>query len=137
MGEKHLQDRARQENERTTETEEAAKNQFTVSMTVESSAIGKIIGPSGKTLNELKEKTGVTRIDTTSGIITIIGQDRESVKQCEVAIRELETKGFCSMQYEKFSETTVMVHPVHFPDIIGRSGATIKKIKEELNVVVS
>merc|ERR1711920_721090 len=45
--------------------------------------IGRIIGPGGATLKMITEKTGVDRIDTTDGMVTIIG-DADSVRKAEV-----------------------------------------------------
>merc|ERR1719291_863921 len=45
--------------------------------------IGRIIGPGGATLKMITEKTGVDRIDTTDGLVTIIG-DADAVKKAEM-----------------------------------------------------
>lgn len=46
-------------------------------------------------------------------------------------------KGFMSLAYDNFNESSVMVHPVHFPNLIGQKGAIIMKLKSELGVEVT
>jgi len=59
------------------------------------------------------------------------------VAQAEIAVRELMDKGFMSMQYEDFKESTVMVPSSAIPNIIGERGAIIQVIKKECNVEVN
>eukprot|EP00415_Alexandrium_ostenfeldii_P000073 UN0073 len=40
------------------------------------------------------------------------------------------------MEFEDFSENFVACHPSYFPDIIGKGGVVIRKIKDELGVAV-
>lgn len=115
---------------------EVNPNFISAQVTVPSEKMGRIIGPQGKTLAMITEKTGVDRIDTLGDICTIIG-DPEPVKKCEVAIKEMVEKGYMSMAYENFAEESVMVHPDNFPALIGQKGAIIRKIKEELNVEIN
>lgn len=110
-------------------------NLTTVSVTVPEKAIGIIIGPKGAKLNMIKKKTGVKAIDISGSIFTITGE-KEAVEKTETAIRELADKGFTSLSYENFDENSVMVHPSSFPDLIGKRGAVIIAMKEELGVEV-
>merc|ERR1712060_795767 len=50
---------------------------------------------------------------------------------------ELITKGYCTIQFDDFKEAKVSAYPVSFPDIIGKQGAIVRKIKDELDVEVS
>merc|ERR1712050_488004 len=72
----------------------------------------------------------------TDGMVTIIGEV-DAVKKAEVACKEMIDKGFMSLAFENFNESSVMVHPVHFPNLIGQKGAIIMKLKQELNVEVT
>ncbi|CAE8599879.1 unnamed protein product [Polarella glacialis] len=54
-----------------------------------------------------------------------------------MAIKELIEKGFMSLAYADFKEDGVQVLPSSFPDIIGKQGIIIRKLKEELGVEVS
>merc|ERR1719373_1394118 len=69
--------------------------------------IGRIVGPKGATLKMITEKTGVDRIDTTDGMVTIIGEV-DAVKKAEVACKEMIEKGFMSLAFDNFNEGTVM-----------------------------
>merc|ERR1719446_933110 len=84
----------------------------------------------------IQEKTGVLRIDTTGEVFTISGPP-ESVAQAHSAIKECIDKGYMSLAFDNFSENVVKVHPSVFPDIIGKQGAVVRKIKEELGVEIN
>jgi len=114
----------------------AAANVAVATINVPEKKIGIVIGPGGATIKMIQEKTGVTRIDTAGGVFTISGKG-PNVEQARDAIDQLIQKGFCSILYEDFSENYVNVHPSHFPDIIGKGGVIIQKIKKELKVEVS
>merc|ERR1719296_646092 len=105
-------------------------------ITVPEKKIGIVIGPAGSTIKTIQEKTKVTRIDTAGGIFTITGNG-SAVAEAEAAIKELITKGFCSLLYEDFSENFIAVHPSYFPDLIGKGGVILQKIKKELKVEVA
>merc|ERR1712176_1512637 len=111
-------------------------NSSTVQIPCPPEKIGRIVGPGGATLKMITEKTGVDRIDTTDGVVTIIG-DTDAVKKAEVAVKEMIEKGFMSLAYDNFNEQAVMVHPVHFPNIIGQKGAIIMELKKELKVEIN
>jgi len=114
---------------------QAAANLQCATITVPEKKIGIVIGPAGSTIKTIQEKTKVTRIDTAGGIFTITGNG-SAVAEAEAAIKELITKGFCSLLYEDFSENFIAVHPSYFPDLIGKGGVIIQKIKKELKVEV-
>merc|ERR1712113_651433 len=114
----------------------ATTNSSSVQIPCPPEKIGRIVGPKGATLKMITEKTGVDRIDTTDGMVTIIG-DVDAVKKAEVAVKEMIEKGFMSLAYDNFNEATVMVHPIVFPNIIGQKGAIIMKLKQELKVEIN
>jgi len=95
-----------------------------------------VIGPKGAKIKMIQEKTGVTSIDTTGEIFTVVGKP-QAVAEAEKAIRELIDKGYCSIQYDDFSENFLNIHPSYIPDIVGKEGKVIRKIKDELGVEVN
>ncbi|CAE8735274.1 unnamed protein product [Polarella glacialis] len=122
----------------TPEQEKAAAERAAMesqSVTVPEKMIGRVIGPKGATLKLIQEKTGVTKIDTSGEIFTVLGPPK-AVALAVMAIRELCEKGYTSLSYDDFSTAFVLVHPSMFPEIIGKQGAVIKKFKEELQVEV-
>merc|ERR1719171_1971361 len=117
------------------EVKEAAKPGSIVTIAVPENKIGRIIGPKGATLKMLQEKTGVSRIDTTGEMFTITGEPN-AVAMAETAMREMIEKGYMSLAFDNFEEASVQVHPSAFPDLIGKQGAVIRKIKEELKAEI-
>mmetsp|Transcript_99194 Transcript_99194/g.318259 ORF Transcript_99194/g.318259 Transcript_99194/m.318259 type:complete len:542 (+) Transcript_99194:1314-2939(+) len=115
---------------------EPEANLSTVTIHVPEPKIGIIIGPKGSKIKMIQEKTGVTRIDTAGSIFTITGEPK-AVSDAETAIKEMIEKGYCSMMFEGFSENIINVHTSSFPDLIGKQGAIVRKIKEELNVEIN
>jgi len=114
----------------------AAVNVSVATIAVPDKRIGVVIGPGGATIKMIQEKTKVTRIDTAGGIFTISGSGA-AVEQAQDAINQLIERGFCSLLYDDFSENSIQVHPQYFPDIIGKGGDVIQKIKKELKVEVN
>jgi len=108
----------------------------TISVRCPDEKVGRVIGPKGANLILIKEKTGVTKIDSENGCFTATGKP-EQVAIAEVALRELVEKGYTSLAYENFSDIAVMVHPGVFPDLIGPQGCIIRKMKEALKVEVT
>jgi len=104
-------------------------------VTVPEARVGVVIGPKGATIKLLQDKTS-TKIDTSGQDFTIVGE-HDDVLKCEAAIKEMVAKGFCSLQYDNFSENIMTIHPSCFPDLIGKQGAIVRKIKEALNVEVN
>jgi len=102
---------------------------------VPSEKVARIIGPKGSNINLIKEKTGVTTIDTQGDVCVIIGPEK-SVTLAEHAIRELMEKGYMSLAFEDFEEAGVQVHPSVFPNLIGEKGVVIQKIKSEAKVEI-
>jgi len=117
----------------TTETAAGATGSFTCD---DERKIGRLIGPGGKNLNLIKEKTGVTRIDTEERTFTCVG-DADAVARAIAALKELYDKGFTTLAYENFSDLTVMASTSSFPDLIGKQGAIIREMKEKLGVEVN
>eukprot|EP00443_Scrippsiella_acuminata_P002352 CAMPEP_0115300784 /NCGR_PEP_ID=MMETSP0270-20121206/69513_1 /TAXON_ID=71861 /ORGANISM="Scrippsiella trochoidea, Strain CCMP3099" /LENGTH=525 /DNA_ID=CAMNT_0002718625 /DNA_START=78 /DNA_END=1655 /DNA_ORIENTATION=+ len=118
------------------EEKPAEGNTSSVSINVPEKSIGIVIGPKGAKIKMIQEKTQVTRIDTTGNLFTIMGPP-QAVAQAETAIKELIEKGYCALQYDDFSENYVNVHPSYFPDLIGKQGAVVRKIKDELGVEIN
>ncbi|CAE7571319.1 SCP160 [Symbiodinium natans] len=119
------------------EAENAEKTSMhTAQIKVPENKIGIVIGPKGSKIKMIQEKTGVTRIDTSGEMFTIVGP-QQAVEMAYNAVKELMEKGYCSMAFEDFKEEAVPVHPSVFPDLIGKGGVTIKAFKSELNVEVT
>jgi len=110
-------------------------NVSSVTIEVPDKKIGIVIGPAGATIKTIQEKTKA-KIDTVGGMFTITGSGT-AVGEAEAAVRELMNKGFCSILYEDFSENYVSVSKNYFPDIIGKGGEIIQKLKKELKVEVT
>eukprot|EP00928_Gymnodinium_smaydae_P009877 TRINITY_DN136_c0_g2_i1.p1 TRINITY_DN136_c0_g2~~TRINITY_DN136_c0_g2_i1.p1 ORF type:complete len:573 (+),score=219.31 TRINITY_DN136_c0_g2_i1:70-1788(+) len=106
------------------------------SIKVPEGAVGRIIGPKGATLELIKEKCGVNKIDTAMGMATILGDTDEACAKAEAAIKELIEKGYMSIAYENLKEDKTVVMSPDLPDIIGKKGSIISKIKEELSVEI-
>merc|ERR1719166_819171 len=83
----------------------------------------------------IQEKTGAKL--TSESDSCVISGSPEQVAQAEIAVKELIEKGYTALQYDDFQEHFVAVHPSAFPDIIGKEGCVIRKIKEALDVQVS
>merc|ERR550514_390064 len=90
----------------------------------------------GWTLIHCSEKCGLTRIDTQGNVFTLCGPPK-ACERAEAAFKELIEKGYTSLQYDDFSEQWINVHPTSFPDLIGKQGAVIRKIKEEIGAEIS
>jgi len=114
---------------------EKESNRSTATVKVPEAKIGIVIGPKGSKIKLIQEKTGA-RIDTSGDVFTITGEP-QGVAQAEVAVKELVEKGYTSLEYDDFAENFVAVHPSYFPEIIGKGGAVIRKIKDELGVAVN
>merc|ERR1719433_666112 len=117
------------------EKEPEKTNQSVVTIKVPEERIGIVIGPKGAKIKLIQEKTGA-RIDTTGEMFTVSGTP-EGVGEAETAINELIQKGYCAMEYEDFAENFVACHPSYFPELIGKQGKVIRKIKDELGVAVN
>lgn len=115
--------------------EEKPADEASATVPIPDGKIGVVIGPKGAKINLIKEKTGVTRIDTMGGVCTVSGP-QESVDQAIAAIKELLEKGYMSLQFEDFSETKMEVHSSYLPDIIGRGGCVLRALRSELGVEI-
>lgn len=104
-------------------------------ITVPEKKIGIVIGPKGATIKMIQEKT-TARVDTTGNLFTVTGSP-QGVADAAQAINDLIEKGYTAMAFEDFNENSVQVHPSSFPDIIGKEGKIIRKLKEELGVEVT
>jgi len=115
---------------------EVESNLSSVTIHVPEPRIGIVIGPKGAKIKLIQEKTGVKTIDTQGSVFTIIGEPK-AVAAAEAAIKELVEKGYCALAFEGFAESIMNVYPSAFPDLIGKQGAVVRKIKEELNVEIN
>jgi len=113
----------------------ATSGMSSASVKVPEARIGVVIGPKGKNIQLIQEKTGA-KIDTSGEVFTVTGKG-DSVEQAERAIKELSEKGYWSASFENFKEEFVSVHPSSFPDLIGKGGVVIKAMKSEFGVEVS
>merc|ERR1712125_26713 len=116
--------------------EEPKGDSTSVNIKVPEERVGVVIGPKGKNIKLIQEKTGVTRIDTTGMEFTISGPAK-AVAEAEMAIKDLISKGYTHLAYDDFQEDFVMVLDKKLPDIIGKKGAIIIKLKEALGVEVT
>lgn len=133
---------------------EAPKASVTVS--IDASRVGIIIGPKGATMNAIQEKTG-TKLDVNApkpdenggnqfrpvvggkskakATIVITDGTSEGMKAAKKAILELADRGYAALlQAEGFSENSVSVHPRFLSEIVGTGGKIIKAIQSELDV---
>mmetsp|Transcript_154492 Transcript_154492/g.494149 ORF Transcript_154492/g.494149 Transcript_154492/m.494149 type:complete len:508 (-) Transcript_154492:63-1586(-) len=115
---------------------EVESNLSSVTIHVPEPRIGIVIGPKGAKIKLIQEKTGVKTIDTQGSVFTIVGEPK-AVAAAEAAIKELVEKGYCALAFEGFAENIMNVYPSAFPDLIGKQGAVVRKIKEELNVEIN
>merc|ERR1719428_909279 len=85
----------------------------------------------------LQEKTGVARIDTSGndGVLTLCGNSK-AIALAEAAIDELVKKGYTSLAFENFNQAFVMVDASFLPELIGKDGCVIRKLKEQLGAEI-
>merc|ERR1719215_1417801 len=122
--------------EKNQEAVKETKIVHTANVKIPEQRIGVVIGPKGATIKMIQEKTGA-KLDTSSSDTCVISGSPEDVAQAEIAVKDLIEKGYTALQYEDFQEHFVAVHPSAFPDIIGKQGCVIRKIKDELGVSVN
>lgn len=118
--------------------EESKVPQFSRNIEMPGDKIGRVIGPKGANIAKIQEhfEGKINRIDTSCGFCTITGDDEQAVESAEKAIRELMTKGFMSISFKDLKEDTVTIKAMYLPEIIGKQGCIIKKIKAETNVEI-
>jgi len=130
-----------------------------VTVTIDASRVGIIIGPKGATMNLIQEKTG-TKLDvnapkleekaagsqfrpvvggksksTAKATVVITEGSSEGQKAAKKAILELADRGYATLlQAEGFGESSVGVHPRFLSEIVGTGGKIIKAIQSELDV---
>lgn len=140
----------------------ATESKVTVSVTIDASRVGVIIGPKGATMNAIQEKTG-TKLDvnapkpdekasggnanqfrpvvggrsknTPKATVVISEGSPEAQQAAKKAILELADRGYAALlQAEGFGESSVAVHPRFLSEIVGTGGKIIKAIQSELDV---
>lgn len=139
-----------------TEAPKAEAPKASVTVSIDASRIGIIIGPKGATMNAIQEKTG-TKLDVNApkpdenggnqfrpvvggkskakATIVITEGTSEGMKAAKKAILELADRGYSALlQAEGFSENSISVHPRFLSEIVGKGGAIIKAIQTELDV---
>lgn len=129
-----------------------------VTVTIDASRVGIIIGPKGATMNAIQEKTG-TKLDVNApkpdeksggnnqfrpvvggkskakATVVITEGTTEGMKAAKKAILELADRGYAALlQAEGFGESSVAVHPRFLSEIVGTGGKIIKAIQSELDV---
>lgn len=111
-------------------------------VTVDSKKIGVIIGPKGSVMRSIQELTGVeitlpavgARPATGPTIVTLSGT-AEAVSRASAIVTDLCNKGYSAqLAGEDFQESAVTVHPMYLPEIIGKNGACIRAIQDQLGV---
>lgn len=112
-------------------------------ISVDAKKIGVIIGPKGVTLRSIQEATGVEvnvpKSDraTTGPVLVALSGTSEGIKLATKIITELSTKGFSpTIEGEDFQESSISVHPMYLPDIIGKNGVSIRALQDNLGVKV-
>ena len=101
-------------------------------VSVEERHFGLIIGPGGKYIQAIQQKTA-TRInlpdkDSGSTRVTIVGK-KEDVRSARLAIKELITDGFSPLTHEQFVKREVAFPKDKLHILIGAKGQTIKSIQ--------
>eukprot|EP00607_Mallomonas_marina_P000152 CAMPEP_0182428070 /NCGR_PEP_ID=MMETSP1167-20130531/20995_1 /TAXON_ID=2988 /ORGANISM="Mallomonas Sp, Strain CCMP3275" /LENGTH=500 /DNA_ID=CAMNT_0024610723 /DNA_START=82 /DNA_END=1584 /DNA_ORIENTATION=- len=111
-------------------------------MSVDSKKIGVIIGPKGSVMKSIQELTGAeltlpavaTRPTSGPSIITLTGT-ADSVSRASSIVTDLITKGYSArLAGDDFQESTISIHPMYLPEIIGKSGTCIRAIQDQLGV---
>jgi len=103
---------------------------------IEPSHIGRIVGPKGATLKMIQENSDC-KLDVQQDTVTITGPE-DGMPVAVQAIKELCEKGFCGLSYgSDFQEQAMNVHPIYFSELIGKDGAVIRAIKDQLKVELS
>jgi len=132
-----------------------------VTVTIDASRVGIIIGPKGATMNAIQEKTG-TKLDvnapkleekaasggsqfrpvvggksksTAKATVVVSDGTTEGQKAAKKAILELADRGYATLlQAEGFGESSISVHPRFLSEVVGAGGKIIKAIQSELDV---
>ena len=128
-----------------------------VTVTIDATRVGIIIGPKGATMIAIQEKTG-TKLDVnspkpdeneggnqfrpvvggnakTKASIVITEGTSEGMKAAKKAILELADRGYAALlQAEGFRESSVCAHPRFLSEIVGPGGKIIKAIQAGLDV---
>eukprot|EP01041_Mallomonas_annulata_P010760 gene10759-22479_t len=111
-------------------------------ISIEAKKIGMIIGPKGATMRSIQELTNVeitmpaaaTKTTTGPALIAISGP-LEGVAKATQIINDLCNKGYSGLLAgEDFQESSVSVHPMYLPEIIGKNGICIRSIQDQLEV---
>jgi len=137
-----------------------AATKASVSVTIDASRIGIIIGPKGATMNAIQEKTG-TKLDVNApkldenssggnqfrpvlggrtkssakATVIITEGSPDAQKAAKQAILELADRGYATLlQAAQFGESSVGVHPRFLSEIVGPGGKIIKAIQSGLDV---
>jgi polyribonucleotide nucleotidyltransferase len=98
--------------------------------------VGIVIGPKGAKMNMIKEKTDVKSINLEANILRIEGKP-EAVAMAQQAFQDLIDKGFTALSYENFKSDVIKVPTNALPDLIGKEGCVIIKIKDTLKVEIT
>ena len=134
----------------------AATNGASLSVTIDASRIGIIIGPKGATMNAIQEKTG-TKLDVNApklddakpssagnnrsgskkqtATVVITEGTSETRQLAKTTVLDLADRGYAALlQAEGFGESSVSVHPRFLSEIVGPGGKIIKAIQSNLDV---
>jgi len=138
-----------------------------LSVTIDASRIGIIIGPKGATMCAIQEKTGTklevrapklddaakagnqfrpvggggrgnNKSSSSTATVLITEGSPESRQRAQAAVRELAERGYATiLQAEGFGESSVSVHPRFLSEIVGAGGKTIRAIQSKLDVTLT
>mmetsp|Transcript_7766 Transcript_7766/g.17529 ORF Transcript_7766/g.17529 Transcript_7766/m.17529 type:complete len:450 (+) Transcript_7766:142-1491(+) len=137
-----------------------AANNASLSVTIDASRIGIIIGPKGATMNAIQEKTGTKlevnapKLDDTktgqfrpvvggggrsgkkqTATVVITEGSSETRQLAKTTVLELADRGYAALlQADGFGESSVSVHPRFLSEIVGPGGKIIKAIQTNLDV---
>mmetsp|Transcript_22756 Transcript_22756/g.43731 ORF Transcript_22756/g.43731 Transcript_22756/m.43731 type:complete len:475 (-) Transcript_22756:159-1583(-) len=108
----------------------------TVTIKIPEDRVARVIGQKGATINLIKEKCGIKTFDMNETMCTLLGSP-QSVALAETAVNEIIAKGYCSLAFDDFAEGIVNCPLIQIPNIIGKGGEIILKIKEALKCEIN
>jgi transcription antitermination factor NusA-like protein len=98
-----------------------------------------LIGPGGRNIKMIQEKTGV-RINMpdkgSDDEVTLVG-DANSVKVAIAAIKQLITHGYSDLTHENYVKTEIEVRRDMLRTLIGQGGSTIRGLQDSTNVRIN
>ena len=135
----------RNKNKSSNDSGSSASGATKVSVQVESRKIGVIIGPKGSNLHKIQDGTGCTiqvprlvQGSTSTYVSVTIEGPANQLARAKQAVNDMTQKGHCEFTISAdFAEDSVMVHPMYFPDLIGKNGKVIRAIQDMVGARVN